>query len=292
MEPKMLRAEKNINPETGFLCRYVKSNAEHFKPNNHDYCELFLVLKGNISHTVNSHSQVLHEGQLLFIRDFDVHDYKSADGYYFEIISLAFKKEYLQNVFNYLGDGFNHRELMENSFPPAVKLSAAKKKKLFYSLTELNCPQNAEYLNAKFKILLLDVFFSYFHNYSVTPTAIPAWLEATYEQMKNPKNFIEGLDKMCEISNKTYAHLARSFKKYYNITPTEFITNLRLEYAATLLSNSNLLITEIGSSCGFENISWFYKMFEKKYGKAPGKYRKDSNLNSVFIAPSYPPPAK
>ena len=79
---------------------------------------------------------------------------------------------------------------------------------------------------------------------------------------------------MYEFSGKTREHLTRMMKKYYKTTPTEYITDLRLEYCANLLYTSNLPVIDICYSCGFDNLSWFYKVFQKKYGTTPAKYRK------------------
>lgn len=52
----------------------------------------------------------------------------------------------------------------------------------------------------------------------------------------------------------------------------EFVREHRLSRAAAMLS-MNLTIDEIAFRCGFENTSYFIRLFKKKYGKSPGKYR-------------------
>lgn len=68
--------------------------------------------------------------------------------------------------------------------------------------------------------------------------------------------------------------MARSLRQYYHISPTELVSELRLEHAAKLLLISNLNVTDICYECGFENLSWFYKSFAQKYGVTPAEYRK------------------
>ena len=63
-------------------------------------------------------------------------------------------------------------------------------------------------------------------------------------------------------------------RQYYDTTPTEYVTGLRLGYAANLLLISNLKVTDICYECGFENLSWFYKVFAGKYGLTPAEYRR------------------
>ena len=63
-------------------------------------------------------------------------------------------------------------------------------------------------------------------------------------------------------------------KKYYNITVTEYINSLRLNYAANLLVNTNYSLTDIYLECGFSNQTYFSTCFKRTYGMTPTAYRK------------------
>lgn len=270
----MLDAKYHLEPQTGCLCRYVKSDSEYFRPHNHNYYELFMMLKNNACHIINGEEHLLREGDLLFIRDFDLHDYKSVDGQYFEFLNLAFSKETFEAMQQYLGKGFPFENLLHSPLPPATSLSPGEKESLAYEFIELSRHSDPSYILFKARTLLVSVFSRFFYNYSEHKTDIPAWLESIYEQMKLPANFIAGTDRMFALANKSREHVARSLRQYYHTTPTELVNELRLEYAAKLLLISNLQITQICYECGFENLSWFYKAFARKYGCTPAEYKK------------------
>lgn len=252
----------------------MRSDTEPFYLHSHDYYELFVVLCGDVVHIINGKEQHLTKGQLLFIRDFDVHNYKSADDEYFEFINLAFTKAVFCELVRYLGKGFPAEDLLKNTFPPLVSLSNDDREKLFYALTSLESGGDKEKTKIRLKFILIQIFMKYFYEYSPNKNNVPVWLEMTYEKMKEPENFVQGIERMYEICPKSREHLCRTFKKYYGITPGEYITDLRLEYSVNLLITSNLTVTDICFECGFENISWFYKAFENKYKTTPLKYRK------------------
>lgn len=213
------------------------------------------------------------EGNLLFIRDFDYNDYKRADNKYFELLNLAISAEVVESVFEYLGDDFPKEKYLNSSAPLMVTLSVTEREKFFYRLNELNQGEDLSLVRLKLKTLIVDTFTNYFMNYTPSVSDVPLWLEMTYEKMKNPKNFIAGMKRMYELSGKSREHLCRSLKKYYNTTPSDLVNELRLEYCANLLINSNLSVTDICYNCGYENLSWFYKLFHEKFGVTPSKYR-------------------
>jgi CheY-like chemotaxis protein/AraC-like DNA-binding protein len=65
----------------------------------------------------------------------------------------------------------------------------------------------------------------------------------------------------------------RKFKKIASLSPTDFIKDYRLSYAAKLLITTNLSIQEVIYKVGISNKSYFYREFFKKYQLTPKAYR-------------------
>lgn len=64
------------------------------------------------------------------------------------------------------------------------------------------------------------------------------------------------------------------------MTPNEFIKNARLIEAAKLLQTTKLTVSDIFYQTGFNNQSYFFREFKKKYHAAPNDYR-EQYLKSV-----------
>lgn len=64
---------------------------------------------------------------------------------------------------------------------------------------------------------------------------------------------------------------------------SEFVNGLKLNHSANLLLSSDFSIIDICFECGFENLSWFYRKFEEKFGCTPKVYRKqhENQKNTV-----------
>lgn len=67
--------------------------------------------------------------------------------------------------------------------------------------------------------------------------------------------------------------LIRIFKKYLGITPYEYIIKYRINQSKILLESTQLPVSQIAGNSGFEDASYFIKMFRKHENITPLKYR-------------------
>ena len=84
---------------------------------------------------------------------------------------------------------------------------------------------------------------------------------------------IANLAKECYMSENSFIKL---FKKNLNITPNQYILNLKLDYAVKLLTTTDHNITFIAQECGFYDASIFIVKFKQKYKKTPNQYRNEN----------------
>jgi AraC family transcriptional regulator, arabinose operon regulatory protein len=69
-------------------------------------------------------------------------------------------------------------------------------------------------------------------------------------------------------------YFCRLFKKYVNITPHTFISDIRIDNAKQLLISSNHPVTRIAEILGYNDIYHFSKRFQEKTGMSPMAFRK------------------
>ena len=67
--------------------------------------------------------------------------------------------------------------------------------------------------------------------------------------------------------------LFRLFKKNEGVSPQQFCTRARMNYACTLIHQSLLSFKEISQLCGYEYESHFYKAFKKELRMTPAEFR-------------------
>lgn len=65
----------------------------------------------------------------------------------------------------------------------------------------------------------------------------------------------------------------RCFRRMMDLTPQEYLKQHRMRHAATLLEHTDLPIAQIGTECGFEDMSYFARVFRAQHGCTPSEYR-------------------
>ena len=74
------------------------------------------------------------------------------------------------------------------------------------------------------------------------------------------------------------SYLIRLFNKYMDVTPAQFIINLRINEAKKLLQNNDkLLLKQISEFCGYADQHYFSRLFKQVTGISPSAYREKLN---------------
>ncbi|QJD86172.1 helix-turn-helix domain-containing protein [Cohnella herbarum] len=82
------------------------------------------------------------------------------------------------------------------------------------------------------------------------------------------------LETLAEIVALDPSYLVRLFKKHMNMTPFEYLRDLRLRAAASYLSGSDMPISSIVQETGFNSVHHFTRLFKSHYGQSPAEWRK------------------
>ena len=105
---------------------------------------------------------------------------------------------------------------------------------------------------------------------------------STYNALiENIKTFIDSniendisITKIAEIFHYNEKYLGRLFKKETGMTYNEYINKQRFTKAKFLLKKTNDTIINIAMLCGFNNVTYFNRLFKKNFKMTPSEYRK------------------
>ena len=129
--------------------------------------------------------------------------------------------------------------------------------------------------------LLFSVFGELYSCKYVSPAARPK----LSNQEKRISKLIDWIDENCSeritlddlsrISGISKKYLCTIFKKYTSKTPINYINEIRIENACYEMTVNGKSVTEAAYGNGFDDLSYFSKLFKEHKGVSPGKYRKE-----------------
>ena len=96
---------------------------------------------------------------------------------------------------------------------------------------------------------------------------------------KNPALCVNGLAQMAGISE---VYLRKIFKMQYGISPSQYITNVRINKAKEFMKYPLLSLEECALQSGFSSLQYFSRVFKKTMGTTPFKYRNKNQKYDSF----------
>ena len=127
---------------------------------------------------------------------------------------------------------------------------------------------NAECMSVMYHILSMIYNDIYIEN--KMPEIIVRALSRIHADFSDSSLTVSSIAKenyVCEV------YLRRLFHKYLNTSPKQYITDLRMKNAMSLLKTGDFSITEIACRCGYSGISYFSSAFKVYFGKSPESFK-------------------
>lgn len=83
------------------------------------------------------------------------------------------------------------------------------------------------------------------------------------------------LGEMARLYHYNEKYLGRLFKTQFGVSFAEYLNRKRLSYAAARLRQTGESVLDISQKAGFNNVTYFNRLFREKYGQSPSQYRKE-----------------
>lgn len=127
----------------------------------------------------------------------------------------------------------------------------------------------------------LFLFFSLLlQNQKETP--LPSASHKSLDKMKIILKYVENhyrekitIEEAAKETNLSASHFMKYFKTTSGTSFINYVNDYRLTMAQHLLVSSDSSVLAIAEECGFENLSYFNRIFKKRYAQTPREYRKN-----------------
>jgi AraC-like DNA-binding protein len=108
-------------------------------------------------------------------------------------------------------------------------------------------------------------------------------LEKAFDFMRSNYNKELSLEDVSNIVNMPEVSFSRFIKKRTGRTFIESLNEIRLGHATRLLIDTTQTVAEISFNCGFNNLSYFNRIFKKRNSCTPKEYRENYSGIKIFI---------
>ena len=280
MQALLYSTRDYVNEKNGYTLRMNYIDNKDFVLHYHEYYEFFITVEGKVVHLVNGERQYLAEHSLVLIRPKDSHDYLHDQPYSW--VNIAFLPEIMESMVEFFGSPLV--ELIEAPMPPTILLDDADFRRLMGKINSLNTldPKDTEENRLRIKLVLTELFSELVScPTDIVGSDVPLWLSSLAERLTRPESFSMTLRDMSAEVGRTVEHISRSFSRYFGLTASEFMNENKLTYAANLLLNTNLSAVDVCYESGFQNVSWFYRLFKARFGASPREFRRNRGASSL-----------
>ncbi|SFB28855.1 AraC-type DNA-binding protein [Flavobacterium swingsii] len=245
---------------------------------SHNFYLLVLFTQGSGVHVIDFDSFEIKIGSLYFLKPGQVHSWKLSediDGYIAfysqEVYNLHFGKKKLEEYSFY-------RTLMNRPELLLTELQILEFKQYFdmliYENRDNKLKKSDKLLNV-LDIIHIEIDRIYnsidkhsVHQYNFKINELKELVDSHYKEEKAPSYYANKM-------NISLKHLNRICKDVLNITLTEFIYRKIILESKRLLSIKGMTISDVANEFGFENYSYFTKVFKKYTGMTPQNFKKN-----------------
>ncbi len=279
---RFLAAHENAN-RGSFNFPYELYNIEENHPRYempfhwHVDCEIIRVLSGEFTLTLNDSKLHLKQGNCVFVPSGVIHGGVPKECRY-QCIVFSFEKSVQINIARFLE---YENELGQGDYLPPIYEKSELIDKLFIAMEQ-------QYSGYEFVVqgAILQLIGGLIKDKKKGHTQIITGGDnKRINKVKDVLRLIRkdyakplSLEMLADKAQLNYQYLCKSFRRITGKTPIEYLNYYRIECAAELLKADKLSVTDVAFSCGFNDISYFIKLFKRHKGMSPGAFKKHGKI--------------
>ncbi len=282
---KVYTCDEQIKLNEGFrINKFSGKKAE--PPHIHEFIEIVYIYSGEGIHSVDKCEYSVKKGDMLFINLGQVHSFHTDSEMYY--VNICIDPDFLSEQLSDKEDIFDifsfimRNELGESVNSICPKVTFSKKDVLVVDniieqlLIEFKLKKNG------YKNIIKGYASVLVSKYLRECLNRPA--DRADEYVRDiTLDIIDYIDEHCfekitlnDLAAKSFynpAYFCRVFKKCYGENLKSYIQRKRISYAEDLLASTDMNVTEISETVGYNDKAQFYRNFKKHTGMTPIEYR-------------------
>ncbi len=246
-----------------------------------DY-EVYYLLEGERCYFIGTKIYHLKQGSLVFVRRNVIHKTALSREAHHDRILLEISRSYLESVFAITGELTLHDFFQDD----CIILSLESEEQNFITELLLALGRELGTKNSGFRLLaksLVAELFIYAKRMEnkTNPSASSRTDDPRHRQIEQIACYIAenccsplSLNSIAEQFYMNKCYLSRIFKEITGFTVNGYLHARRIQKARSLLIQNSMNISEVSEAAGYENLTYFERVFKKHTGMSPLEYRR------------------
>ena len=246
-----------------------------------DY-EVYYLLEGERCYFIGTKIYHLKQGSLVFVRRNVIHKTALSREAHHDRILLEISRSYLESVFAITGELTLHDFFQDD----CIILSLESEEQNFITELLLALGRELGTKNSGFRLLVkslvaeLFIYAKRMEN-KTNPSASSRTDDPRHRQIEQIACYIAenccsplSLNSIAEQFYMNKCYLSRIFKEITGFTVNGYLHARRIQKARSLLIQNSMNISEVAEAAGYENLTYFERVFKKHTGMSPLEYRR------------------
>lgn len=268
-----------------FITHYRVDNS--YPNHHHEYAEISLVTGGSGIEIVNGTEHRLQPGSITLLPPYHLHALKVAEREPLYKFSCMFDlNQLLQPEFSEISSWLTR---LSDELEPYCDLPAEPFAVMHRILEELHAEFNGDSIGRRgyIRIKLLEAIYLFFRYHPGSSALDPGDGEATeewnYIKYVNTHYMEEAisLEEVAARFGVSVFAVRHAFRRRLGKNYLEYVHQLRIRRAATLLKATDMTVAEIAYDCGFSSLRSFTRVFKEITGMSASSYRKQQRTEPL-----------
>lgn len=293
--------KKHVSPQfpyNTYLCSIPLDFAQ-VPPHWHRDVELIVIKKGSGMIAVDMEPQQVHAGDIILVRPGQIHSISTSGDNTMEYENIIFQTELLYCAASDLRtqEYFTPYFTLEYELPWLITSEPPQEmmpQKHFLCDKELHrelsdriryidrlCSEHPAYYELSVKGNLFHFFYILF---SAQGSPVLSTHRKSLEKAKQIIGYIENhyaepitVQTAADEMGFSASHFMKFFRQTMHTTFTNYLNNYRLTIAGRLLLATDDSVLDVSEKSGFNNLSYFNRLFRQQFGVTPREYRGKRN---------------
>ncbi|GGE30301.1 hypothetical protein GCM10011391_06100 [Pullulanibacillus camelliae] len=265
----------------------------YFPAHRHDFLEFSLVLEGEGSETINGKTHPLSPGTFTFVSPYQIHDIHTYTDHPLILYNCNFDLELIMDsgqkdhgLTRLLYNGMDAEErpsfiqLDQDQFPPFKAILDN-----IYQEYQSKAPWRN--LLIKAKVIELLIHFDRLRQEEnslskVTTKQANGMIWPIVHYIHSHFNEDITLSRLSDLFKVSVPYLSEQFKRQVGLNFINFLHEVRIRHACSLLLSTDMPVTDIAAEVGYQSFNTFSRVFRQRKRLTPTAYRRAAPLEEPY----------